>query len=65
MKKTLEKLWSEYLSEKCAVIDTDVERKLTKKIGKLHEKAIALLNKDQQEVLEKYVDAIYDMMHFL
>ena len=31
MKETLEKLWNEYLLDECAEIDTDEERKLTKK----------------------------------
>ncbi len=43
MKQTLEKLWNEYLSDECAEIDTDEERKLTKKTVELHEKANSLL----------------------
>ncbi|MBR2311764.1 MAG: hypothetical protein IKA46_00540 [Clostridia bacterium] len=61
MKETLEKLWNEYLLDECAVIDTDEERKLTKKAAELHEKANALLNKEQQEAIEKYVDALFDI----
>ena len=61
MKETLEKLWDEYLFEKCAVIDTDEERQPTKRAIELHEKANTLLNKDQQEAIETYVDAIYDI----
>ncbi len=61
MKETLEKLWAEYLAEKCAQMDTDEERELTRRSGKLHEEVNALLNKDQMEAVEKYVDAIYDM----
>ncbi len=61
MLQTLEKLWNEYLSEECAVIDTDEERKLTKKAGELHEKANALLNKVQRDAVEKYVAALCDI----
>lgn len=61
MKETLEKLWNEYLLDECAVIDTDEERNLTKKAAELHEKANALLNKEQQEAIEKYVDALFDI----
>ena len=60
MKKTLEKLWNDYLSDECAAIDTDEERQLTKKVLRLHEKANALLSKEQQEVVEGYVDALFD-----
>ncbi len=61
MKETLEKLWDEYLWEKCSALNTDEERNLTKKTIELHEKAYALLNKDQQDAIEKYVDALYDV----
>ncbi len=61
MKETLEKLWDEYLSDECAVIDTDEERKLTKKTLELHEKVNGLLNKEQEEAVEKYVDVLCDM----
>lgn len=61
MKKTLEKLWIEYLSDECAMIDTEEERNLTKKTVMLHEKATALLNKEQEEAVEKYVDALCEI----
>lgn len=61
MKKTLEKLWNDYLSDECAKIDTDEERSLTKKTSELHEKANTLLNKDQKDSVEKYVDALCDL----
>ena len=61
MKQTLEKLWYEYLSHECAEMDTEEERELTRKTGELHEQLNVLLNKEQQEALEKYIDAIYDM----
>ncbi|MBR2011231.1 MAG: hypothetical protein IKA06_05760 [Clostridia bacterium] len=61
MKQTLEKLWNDYLLEKCAAIDTDEERRLTKQAAELHEKANDLLNKDQQAAVEKYVDALCDI----
>ena len=58
MKETLEKLWNEYLFDECAAIDTDEERELTKKAVELQEKANALLNKEQKEAVEKYVDIL-------
>ena len=60
MKETLERLWKEYLLEECAVIETDEERRLTKKTGELHEKANSLLNKEQEEAVDGYVDALCD-----
>ena len=61
MKETLEKLWKDYLLDECAAIATDEERELTNKTARLHEEANALLNKDQQAAVEKYVEALYDI----
>ena len=47
MKNTLEKLWNEYLSSECAMIETDDERMLTRSAAELHERANALLDKEQ------------------
>ena len=57
----LDKLWNEYLLDECAVIDTDDERRLTKKALELHEKANAMLSKEQKEATEKYIDALCDL----
>lgn len=61
MKETPEKLWNEYLLDECAEIKTDEERKHLREIVELHEKASVLLNKQQQDAVEQYVDALYDM----
>ncbi|MBQ8717007.1 MAG: hypothetical protein IJY43_04055 [Clostridia bacterium] len=61
MKETLEKLWNEYLLDECAAINTNEERTLMKQTVELHEKVNALLNKEQEEAVEKYVDALCDM----
>lgn len=60
MKETLEKLWNEYLSEKCTAIDTVEERKLAKVSIELHEKVKALLDREQNDAVEKYVDSLYE-----
>ncbi len=60
MKETLERLWAEYLSDECAAISTEEEKKLTKKTVELAEKANALLNEEQEAAVEKYVDALCD-----
>ena len=52
MKETLEKLWNEYLLDECAGIDTNEERELTKNTAELHEKANALLNKEQRDAVK-------------
>jgi alpha-galactosidase len=64
MKETLEKLWMEYLSEECCIIDTDEERELTKKTADLHQKANGLLNKEQAEAVDNYADALCEMEAF-
>ena len=61
MKKTLEKLWNEYLSSECAVIDTDEERMLTKKAAELHERLDVLLDNEQRAAVEKIIDALCDV----
>lgn len=61
MKETLEKLWTEYLLDECAAIDTDEERILAKKSLELHEKANAMLDKNQQSAVEEYLDTLYEM----
>lgn len=61
MKQTLEKLWNDYLSDECAAIDTEEERRLSQRVVELHEAANALLNKEQQEAIEKHVDALCDL----
>jgi len=60
MRETLEKLWTDYLVDECALIDTDEERNTTKMISDLHEKAYSLLNKEQRDAVQKYVDALCD-----
>ena len=60
MKETLEMLWDEYLSKKCALVNSDEERHLMRETVKLHEQVNALLNKEQQAAVEKYVDALCD-----
>ena len=60
MKETLEKLWTEYLSEESAKMDT-AENRLTKTAVALHEKANALLNAEQANAVEKYVDILNEL----
>ena len=64
MKKTLEKLWNDYLLDECALISSDEERSLTKKTSQLHEKATNILNKDQKDAVEKYIDALCEIESF-
>ena len=61
MKETIERLWCEYLMEECAVIDTEEERRLTKMAVELHEQINVGLNKEQERILEKYVDTLCDI----
>ena len=56
MKQTLEKLWSGYLLDKCAVMDAE-EKALLKQAIELQKTANALLTKEQREAVERYIDA--------
>ena len=58
MKETLENLWEKYLLEECARLLTEEERNLTKKAAELHEKANALLSKEQEIAVEQYTSAL-------
>ena len=61
MKKLLEKLWNEYLLDECAAIDTNEEQKLMKKIVELHDNVHTSLNKNQEDAIEEYVDALHEL----
>ena len=61
MKKTIEKLWDEYLMDECAAIEDNEERELTKKVAELHKAANALLDVKQQMAVEEYVETLSDL----
>jgi len=61
MKKILEKLWYEYLEEECSVIENEEERNLVKRAGAMHKSINELLSLEQSEVLEKYIETLYEM----
>ena len=60
MKQTLEKLWYEYVEEKCLTSLTEQEREKAKTTAKVREKLNSILNKEQQKSLETYVAALLD-----
>lgn len=64
MKKTLENLWNDYLMDECSTINTDEEREHTKDAAMLHEKLNDLLNEEQKEAVEKYVESLYEIQAF-
>ena len=61
MKETLERLWTEYLSDECSQIDTDEEREMLKQTAELHQKTNDMLDEEQQKAVEKYVETLFDM----
>ena len=65
MKETLEKLWNDYLLDECSELDTEEERQLTRRAAELQDQVHALINKEQEEAIEKYVDAVCRMNAFL
>ena len=64
MKETIDIIWSEYFAEKCASIDTMEEQALIKKLGKIHQTAKEKLSQEQNDVIEKYIDAIYEVQDY-
>ncbi len=58
MKETLENLWNDYLLDASATMDSDEERELAKKAIELHQSVITLLNTEQIDAVEKYVDIL-------
>ena len=64
MRETLEKLWDEYFAEECAVLRTEEERALVKKAAELQKTADASLTKEQSEVVQKHMEALYEMQGF-
>ena len=61
MKKILENLWNDYLVDQCAIIDTEEERLLTKKLADLQEKLDLQLDKTHRSLLEEYVGILCDI----
>lgn len=61
MKETLETLWNEHFAEECSVIDTKEERALLKKADETHKTVNGLLTREQNEAVEKYVEALYQI----
>ena len=61
MKDTFQKLWDEYLSQECATIETEEEKKLVKKAVELHTKANNILTKEQKDAVESYTETLYDI----
>ena len=61
MRSTLERLWNECLFEECAAIDTDEERRLTKVAIDAHGRLSTMLSKEEEDILQKYVNALCDI----
>ena len=64
MKATLEKLWSEYLADKCSTIDTDEEKELAKIAANLHDKLNPSLTADQRLDVEKLMKLLLKVKKF-
>ena len=61
MKLTLEKLWNEYFAEECAAMNSEEERALSKRAIELHKGVIELLTKEQNDAIEGYIDALFEI----
>ena len=60
MKEILEKAWNEYFCEWCSAIENKKEMGSLKNVCEMHETLNRLLTKEQDEALDKYVEAIYE-----
>ena len=58
MKNTIERIWTDYLLEKCSALETTEERILMEQASDLREKANSMLNQEQLNAVEKYLDAL-------
>lgn len=61
MKKALAELWNEYFAEKCAVLDTQEEKTLARKAVEIRQTVNEWLTKEQSEVMEKYMEVVYEL----
>ena len=61
MKNVIEKLWDEYFSEECAVLNTEEEKELIERVVKAQKEANELLNREQREKVEKFVETLHEM----
>ena len=61
MKNTLEKLWEEYFSEECAILDTEEERELVSLTAEANKAVNDLLTKEQRRSVERFVELLHEM----
>jgi predicted metallo-beta-lactamase superfamily hydrolase len=61
MKPTLEKLWDEYFSEECGVLETEEEKELVHQSAVAHKSANEMLTREQRERVDKFVDLLNEM----
>ena len=61
MKTAMEKLWNDYFSEECGAIHTQEEKALIKKVDFMRQTATESLTHEQSEVMDKYVETLYEM----
>ena len=61
MKNTLEKLWEEYFSEECAILDTEEERELISLTAEANKAVNDLLTKEQRISVERFVELLHEM----
>ena len=58
MRRRLENLWTDYLLDECAALESEEERELLKKASNRRENANKLLSKEQIEAVDEYVEAL-------
>ena len=61
MKKTLEKLWNEYLSDECSMLGSEEEKELASRAANKHKAVSDLLTAEQSYAVEEYADALCEI----
>ena len=61
MQGMLERLWNEYLAEKCAVIEGEQEKMLAQKTLEKGKVWRDMLSKEQCAAVEKYIDLLCEI----
>ena len=64
MRATMEKLWVEYASQECAIMDTEEERTLAKRALESYDAAKKTLSPSQRDAIERYVDALCELQGY-
>ena len=61
MKKITESLWNDYLADECAMLDTEEEKDLSKRISETHEELAKTFTKEQNKAIDALIDLLCEL----